>query len=279
MDLSPATMHSRRDVLTTLLPAVGMAALAGRALATAPGDATAMAPGDATAMAPGDAPAMGPAWPLAGAFRNGEYILPPLGYAYDALEPHIDRQTMELHHARHHQSYVDGLNRTLKAMSQARAASVGEGATPIGGPQITALQEDLAFHGSGHILHTVFWATMKSGGGGAPRGGIGEAIARDFGSFAAFQNHFTAASVSVKGSGWGILAVEPSAGRLIILQVRQHDLQTVFGCVPILPLDVWEHAYYLKHQNRRGDYVKAWWNVVDWDAVDGLYRSAVGQGR
>jgi Fe-Mn family superoxide dismutase len=190
------------------------------------------------------------------------YTLPPLPYPADALEPHIDAQTMTLHHDKHHAAYVDGLNAALAALEQVRASG-----QPAELAKVRDLTDAVAFNGSGHALHGMFWTTMKKNGGGEPTGALARTIARDFGSFAAFQAHMTAASVRVQGSGWGILAWEPLAGRLIVLQAEKQQNATLFGSVPLLGCDVWEHAYYLKYQNRRADYVKAWWNVIAWDAV------------
>lgn len=202
---------------------------------------------------------------IGASFKDGQYTLPPLPYAYEALEPHIDAQTMTLHHDKHHLAYVNGLNATLKAMADLR------GKESIDQTTLNALQEDLTFHGSGHLLHSVFWATMAPNAGGAPKGAIADALAKQFGSFDAFKAHFTKAAGGVKGSGWAILAYEPVGDNLVVLQVRNHDLQTIFGVQPLLPLDVWEHAYYLKYQNARAKYVEAWWNVVNWPAVDDTY--------
>jgi Fe-Mn family superoxide dismutase len=190
------------------------------------------------------------------------YTLPPLPYPADALEPHIDAQTMTLHHDKHHAAYVDGLNGALAALEQVRAAG-----QPADLAKVRDLTDAVAFNGSGHALHAMFWATMKKNGGGEPTGALARLIARDFGSFAAFQAHLTAASVRVQGGGWGLVAWEPLAGRLVVLQAEKQQNATLFGSVPVLGCDVWEHAYYLKYQNRRADYVKAWWNVIDWDAV------------
>jgi Fe-Mn family superoxide dismutase len=202
-------------------------------------------------------------------FSNGSYTLPKLPYAYDALEPHIDAETMKLHHDFHHQGYVNGLNNTLKALADLRA-----GGGVMNADLLTGLEEALSFNGSGHLLHSTFWAIMSGKGGGEAGGAVGGAIARQFGSFSAFQAQFSGAAVSVKGSGWAVLAYEPIGDQLVVLQVKQHDLQTIFLVVPLLPLDVWEHAYYLKYKNKRADYVKAWWNVVNWPAVDAAYQSA-----
>jgi Fe-Mn family superoxide dismutase len=197
-----------------------------------------------------------------GAGGGGEpvtYSLPPLDYAFDALTPHIDAQTMELHHDKHHAGYVKGLNAALTAL---------EGASKSGSyDEVRALTDAVAFNGSGHVLHTVFWKNMKKGGGGAPSGALSAQIDRSFGSFSRFEAHFSAAAGKVQGSGWGILAYEPLGRRLLVLEAEKHQNHTMWGVVPLLVLDVWEHAYYLNYQNRRGDYVKAFWNVVDWDNV------------
>ncbi len=190
-----------------------------------------------------------------------EYTLPPLPYPTDALEPHIDAQTMTLHHGKHHKAYVDGLNSALAGLDAVR-----KGGTPEDLDKIRGLTDSLAFNGSGHTLHTVFWMNMRKGGG-EPKGAILDAIQRDFGGVKNFQAHFSTASNRVQGGGWGILAWEPLSGRLIVLGAEKHQNLTLFGCVPLLVLDVWEHAYYLKYQNKRADYVAAFWNVVNWDYV------------
>jgi Fe-Mn family superoxide dismutase len=191
-----------------------------------------------------------------------EYALPPLPYASDALEPHIDAQTMTLHHGRHHKSYVDGLNAALAALD-----SVHRSGSPEDLEKVRVLTDAVSFNGSGHTLHCVFWTNMKKDGGGEPKGSLLSAINRDFGSFAAFRAHFSTASNRVQGGGWGILAWEPLSARMIVLGAEKHQNMTVFGCVPLLVLDVWEHAYYLKYQNKRADYVNAFWNVIHWENV------------
>jgi Fe-Mn family superoxide dismutase len=193
-----------------------------------------------------------------------EYTLAPLPYPADALEPHIDAQTMTLHHDKHHASYVKGLNDALAKLAEARKG----GKDSPGLAEIRGATDALSFHGSGHTLHTIFWNSMKKAGGGEPKGAIATAIAQDFGNFAAFQAQFSQASKTVQGSGWGILAWEPLSGRLIVLATEKHQNQTMYGCVPLLVLDVWEHAYYLKYQNNRGGYVDAFWNVINWENVD-----------
>ncbi len=252
---------SRRNLLTQTVPALAAAGIMAGYAGVLTSGASAQENAPAGAMSPTEAI-------LAASFRDGVYVLPPLPYAYDALEPHIDKETMILHHDKHHKAYVDGLNKTLKEMAAARA--VGD----INVSTLAGMQEDLSFNGSGHILHSIFWSTMGPGAGGEPGGELADAINKSFGSVEAFRSQFSKAAAGVKGSGWAILAYEPVADSLIVLQVKQHDLQTVFGSAPLLPLDVWEHAYYLKYHNVRGDYVKAWWNVVNWPAVEAAYAAA-----
>lgn len=201
---------------------------------------------------------------LAQAYAGDEYALPPLPYAYDALEPHIDAQTMQLHHDKHHQGYVDGLNRALQSIAELRGAEPD----PV---RLYALERDLSFNGGGHVLHTYFWATMKPGGGGAPQGQLAQALTRDFGSLDAFRNYYSKVAAGVKGSGWAVLCHEPVGDRLMVFSLNEHDTKLIAGARPLLPLDVWEHAYYLKYQNKRAAYIDAWWNVVNWAAVDAAY--------
>lgn len=197
---------------------------------------------------------------------DGEYKLPPLPYAYDALEPHIDAQTMELHHSRHHQSYVNGLNKTL--------ATLRESGGDANATTLSSLQRDLSFNGGGHLMHVIFWATMAPDAGGEPQGEIAEAINAQYGSFEAFKQYFTTAASLVKGSGWAALCYEPVGDSLVVFSMNEHDTNMIAGSHPLLPIDVWEHAYYLKYQNQRGAYIDAWWNVVNWTAVNELYQLA-----
>ena len=193
--------------------------------------------------------------------------LPPLPYGYDALEPHIDEQTMRLHHDKHHQSYVDGLNKAEQKLAEARANN-----------EFTLVkhwERELAFHGSGHMLHSIFWPNMKPQGGGEPGGDLSKAIKRDFSSYDAFRNHFSAAAVAVEGGGWAILAYQTMSDQTVVLAVEKHQDLTQFGCIPLLVLDVWEHAYYLKYQNKRADYVKAFFNVINWKDVEARYERAL----
>ncbi len=205
--------------------------------------------------------------PAGGAFADGVYTLPPLGYDYGALEPHLDAQTMTLHHDRHHAGYVAGLNAALKTLADARAA--GDYAA------VKTASQAVAFHGSGHFLHCLFWTNMTPGGA-APSAAFGRRIERDFGSQDNLIKQFSAAANSVEGSGWGILAYEPVGAQMVVLQAEKHQNLTAWGVVPLLVLDVWEHAYYLKYQNRRAEYVTAFWNVVDWRDVERRFAAASG---
>jgi Fe-Mn family superoxide dismutase len=197
--------------------------------------------------------------------------LPPLPYDYNALEPYIDEQTMHLHHDIHHKAYVDGLNNAEKKLAEARAA--GDYAL------VKHWSREAAFHGSGHFMHALFWPNMApagKGGGGEPTGALAEQIKKDFGSFDAFKKHYSAAAVAVEGSGWAVLAWQPQGNQLVILQSEKHQQLTQWGVVPLLVLDVWEHAYYLKYQNKRAAYVEAWWNVVNWADVAARLAKARG---
>ena len=196
------------------------------------------------------------------------YQLPPLPYAYDALEPHIDEQTMHLHHDLHHKGYVDGLNKALDMLAAARESG------DFG--LVKHWEREAAFHGSGHFLHSIFWENMGPQKGGEPQGALRQQIDKDFGSFEAMRKQFSAAATAVEGSGWAMLVWEPGAGQLEVLTAEKHQNLTQWGVVPLLVLDVWEHAYYLKYQNRRAAYVEAFWNVVNWDDV--AERLAVAKG-
>jgi Fe-Mn family superoxide dismutase len=189
-----------------------------------------------------------------------KYELPVLPYAYNALEPYYDEQTVKLHHDAHHKAYVDGLNNADAKLAEARE----KGDFSL----VKHWERELAFHGSGHILHTLFWESMKANGGGPATGKIAELINRDFGSYDSFKKHFSAAAVAVEGSGWALLCCNPTFGKLEILTAEKHQDLTMWGVVPILVLDVWEHAYYLKYQNKRAAFVEAWWNMVNWDGVN-----------
>ena len=190
-----------------------------------------------------------------------EYILPALPYDYDALEPHIDAKTMMLHHDKHHAGYVKGLNKTLAELAVVCKSGSADAS------QVRSLTDELAFNGSGHVLHAVFWKNMAKDGGGAPSGTLARLIDRDFGDVTRMKAQLSAASKKVQGSGWGVLAWEPLSGRMLVLAAEKHQNWTMWGSVPLLVLDVWEHAYYLKYQNDRGGYINAFWNVVNWGNV------------
>lgn len=194
------------------------------------------------------------------------YQLPELPYAYDALEPHYDEATVRLHHDIHHKGYVDGLNNAEAKLAEARE----KGDFGL----VKHWERELAFHGSGHLLHTLFWTNMTPDGGGTPAGSLGERIGQDFGSFEAFKKQFSAAAVAVEGSGWAVLVWNPEFTKLEILQAEKHQNLTQWGVVPLLTVDVWEHAYYLKYQNKRAAWVETWWNLVNWADVSQRFDKA-----
>lgn len=190
---------------------------------------------------------------------DGPYTLPDLPYDYAALEPHYSAQVLELHHDKHHAAYVKGANTALAKLDEARES--GEFS------DITKLQKDLAFHVSGHVLHSLFWQNLSPDGGGKPGGELAEQIDRDFGGFDRFQAHMTEAATTVQGSGWALAAWEPAAGRIIVQQVYDHQGNHGQGSVPLLAFDAWEHAYYLQFKNVKADFFEALWNIVDWTDV------------
>jgi Fe-Mn family superoxide dismutase len=188
------------------------------------------------------------------------HVLPPLDYPYEALEPHIDAQTMKLHHDIHHLAYVNGLNNAEAKLAEAREK--GDFAL------IKHWSRELAFHGAGHFLHCVFWKNMAPNGGGKPGGKLMAQIEKDFGSYDAFVAQFKAAGAAVEGSGWVILVKNWPVNKLEILQAEKHQDLGQWVTEPLLALDVWEHAYYLKYQNKRADYINAFMNVVNWKDVE-----------
>jgi len=205
--------------------------------------------------------------------EKGEYVLPALPYAADALEPHIDAQTMTIHHGRHHAAYVNGLNNAVRKLAEIRDG-VGDARL------ISFWQRQLSFHGGGHVNHTLFWKTMAPadrGGGGEPGGELGRVISASFGSYGKFAMQFGAAAGAVEGSGWAWLCVEPMSGRLIVSQMQSQQDLLFPGVVPIMGVDVWEHAYYLKYQNRRADYVRAFMNVIHWGEVARRFELVMGR--
>jgi len=196
----------------------------------------------------------------------GGHTLPPLPYAYDALEPYIQQEIMRLHHDKHHQSYVDGLNKAEKEMQKARKTGNYE--------LIKHWEREAAFHGAGHYLHTIFWSIMTPNGGGKPSGMLMREINLSFGSFEQFKQHFSEAAKNVEAVGWAILVWSPRAQRLEILQAEKHQNLSQWDVIPLLTLDVWEHAYYLQYKNDRKKYVDNWWNVVNWKEVERRFHEA-----
>ncbi|WP_379158614.1 Fe-Mn family superoxide dismutase [Paenibacillus sp. sgz5001063] len=201
-----------------------------------------------------------------GSVPVGGHTLPPLPYAYNALEPYIDEKTMRIHHDKHHQSYVDGLNKAENKLSEARKTKDYD--------LVKHWERELAFNGAGHYLHTIFWNIMSPQGGGRPTGTLLDAIEHSFGSYDAFKEQFTEAGNKVEGGGWAILVWSPRSRRLEILTAEKHQNLSQWDVVPLLTLDVWEHAYYLKHQNYRAEYIKDWWKVVNWPYVSERFTAA-----
>jgi Fe-Mn family superoxide dismutase len=199
-----------------------------------------------------------------GAAPAGPFHLPPLPYAFDALEPHIDARTMEIHHDRHHQTYVNNLNKALEAHPTLATKTIEELLRHIEDlPE--AIRTAVRNSGGGHANHTLFWQMMKKGGGGEPTGALAKGIDRKFGGFAKFKEEFSATATKVFGSGWGWLVLEDKD--LKIVSTPNQDTPLSQGRVPLLGLDVWEHAYYLKYQNKRADYIAAFFQVINWDFV------------
>ena len=239
-------------IMMTRRQAIKTTALAGAALATMPG-----------AIAQPN-----PVAPAATATPNGPFMLPPLPYAYDALEPYIDAQTMQIHHDKHHAAYMANLNKAIDE-------------TPIFGSlaiesllqNLNSLPEKIRTavrnNGGGHYNHSLFWQMMKKNGVGEPTGDLAKAIDTAFGSFSAFKDNFSKAALGQFGSGWAWLVLDGSAVK--IEPTPNQDSPLSSGKTPLLGLDVWEHAYYLKYQNKRADYITAWWNVVNWDFVAERY--------
>ena len=196
------------------------------------------------------------------------YELPDLPYDYDALEPHISGEIMQLHHDKHHATYVAGANTALEKLEKARE----EGADAN---EIRALSKNLTFNLGGHTNHSIFWKNLSPNGGGEPTGELTEAINRDFGSFEKFKDHFSAAATGLQGSGWAVLGYDHIAGRLIIEQLTDQQGNVSVDFTPVLMLDMWEHAFYLQYKNVKADYVAAVWNVFNWDEVAARYAAAV----
>jgi Fe-Mn family superoxide dismutase len=199
------------------------------------------------------------------------YTLPPLPYPFDALEPHIDAKTMEIHHDRHHKAYVDNVNKALEGQDKLQNKPIEQLLREIN--QVPeSIRTAVRNNGGGHANHTMFWEIMTKGGGGQPSGALADAINSTFSGFTNFQQQLKQAAVSRFGSGWGWLVF--AGGKLQILSTANQDSPYMDNQVPILGVDVWEHAYYLKYQNKRPDYVDAWWNVVNWSAVGKRFDAA-----
>ena len=197
------------------------------------------------------------------------YTLPELPYDYAALEPHISAKIMQLHHDKHHQAYVDGANAALDKLAAARESG------DFGA--INMLEKNLAFHLGGHINHTIFWNNLSPNGGGEPEGDVAAAIKDSFGSFAGFKGQFDAAAMGIQGSGWSVLAHDPVSGKLVTFQLFDQQGNVPVGVIPLLQLDMWEHAFYLDYLNVKGDYVKAFWNIVNWENVAQRLATATAQ--
>ncbi|MFC4333725.1 superoxide dismutase [Salininema proteolyticum] len=196
----------------------------------------------------------------------GAYTLPDLEYDYGALEKAMTGEILELHHDKHHAAYVKGANDTLEQLAEIREK--GEFGKLVG------LEKTFAFNLSGHVLHSIFWKNLSPDGGDRPNGEFGDRIAEDFGSFDNFQKQLTAATTGVQGSGWGVLAWEPIAQKLIVEQIYDHHGNVGQATTPLLVFDAWEHAYYLQYRNVRPDYVNKLWDIVDWNDVIARYEAA-----
>jgi len=198
-----------------------------------------------------------------------DYTLPDLPYDYSALEPHISGTIMQLHHDKHHQTYVAGANTALEQLAEAREKNAL-------GP-VNLYQKNLSFNLAGHVNHSVFWPNMSPDGGDKPTGELAAAIAEHFGSFDGFRAHFTAAALGIQGSGWSILAWDSLGQKLLVVQLYDHQGNLPVGLIPLLLLDMWEHAFYLDYRNVKADYVAAWWNIANWADVQKRFTAAAAQ--
>ena len=200
-----------------------------------------------------------------------KYTLPDLPYDYSALEPHIDAKTMEIHHTKHHQTYVDKLNAALEGHEDLFTPNIDDLMRNFSSVP-ASIQTPVRNHGGGHANHSFFWPILSGDGGGEPSGDVASAIESAFGSFKEFQDKFTTTATNHFGSGWAWLVVD--GGNLDVISLPNQDSPLIEGKTPILGLDVWEHAYYLKYQNRRPEYIEAFWNVINWDEVSRRYSAA-----
>jgi superoxide dismutase, Fe-Mn family len=196
-----------------------------------------------------------------------KYELPPVPYPYDALEPHIDARTMEIHHTKHHQAYTDKLNAALEKcppeIQNKDILEILSNLKQVPADQLSAIN----FNGGGFDNHRIFWNNMKPNGGGEPAGSIASAINESFGSFSAFKEKFSSTTAVIQGSGWGWLVYNPPSKKVEYKSMPNQTSPRTEGLIPLLGCDVWEHAYYLKYQNKRPDYISGWWNVINWDDV------------
>ena len=200
-----------------------------------------------------------------------KYELPPLPYNYDALEPHIDAKTMEIHYTKHHQTYTNNLNAALEKCPQdVQNKDITEILNDLGSVP-NDLRTAINFNGGGFDNHRIFWNNLSSNGGGEPQGSIAEAINNSFGSFTAFKEKFTTSTVGIQGSGWGWLVFDPKNNKVDYKSMPNQTSPRTENLIPLLGCDVWEHAYYLRYQNKRPDYVNAWWNLVNWEDVNNRY--------
>ena len=199
------------------------------------------------------------------------YVLPPLPYAPDALEPYIDKMTMEIHHGKHHNAYVTNLNKALEGHSDLQALSIDELLKSLDRVPEN-IRTAVRNNAGGHLNHSMFWTIMAPGAGGEPVGSVAQAIQGTFGGFAAFKEKFNAAATTRFGSGWAWL-IKDASGKLDIYSTANQDSPVMEGKFPVMGLDVWEHAYYLKYQNRRPDYIAAWWHVVNWEEIEDRFNA------
>ena len=201
-----------------------------------------------------------------------EYTLPPLPYDYAALEPHVDAKTMEIHYTKHHQTYITNLNNALKDYPQLQGKTIEDLISHLDAvPE--SIRGAVRNNGGGHANHSLFWQLMKPGGGGEPTGALAQAITAELGGLPAFKESFGKAGLTRFGSGWAWL-IAGKDGKLAVTSSPNQDSPIMDGLTPLLGLDVWEHAYYLKYQNRRADYIAAWWNTLNWDEIGRRYSAA-----
>lgn len=203
-----------------------------------------------------------------GALMSKKYELPELDYAYDALEPHLSAEILELHHSKHHQGYVDGANAAVAALEKAREESNAE-------DKVATIAKNLAFNLAGHINHSLYWKNLAPAEGQQAEGDLRKAIEDRFGSFDQFQKEFNATAMSIQGSGWAALVWDSYGEQLVIAQITDgHQDNHPLGYIPLLMLDMWEHSFYLQYKNVKADYVKAFWNIINWDEVAARYQHA-----